>query len=227
MDRVSIDIETIPLGAALLPAELVAAAEAEGMSRFLVKGEAATEEEIKKLSLDSITSRIVAIALAKFDQNSNPKESTVLYGEDEAKILDAFWKFLEKPAPVQLVAHNGLTFDLPFIWRRSVIQNVRPSKQFNLARYRTDTIYDTMQLWANWNIRDYVGLDRLSAALGLGAKTGTGSQVLGLWLEGKHEEVAKYCYQDALLTYACFCRMNFLPIPDLRSLEESCALQFF
>src|ERR1700723_2096343 len=158
MDRVSIDIETIPLAAALLPAELVPAAEAEGMSRFLVNGEAATEEEIKKLSLDSITSRIVAIALAKVDQNSNPKESTVLYGEEEAKIV-------EKPAPVQLVARIGLTFDPPFIWRRSIIQNVRPSKQFNLARYRTDTIYDTMQLWANWKNRDYVGLDRLSAAL--------------------------------------------------------------
>jgi 3'-5' exonuclease len=226
MDRVSIDIETIPLGASLLPADLLAAAEAEGMSRFLVNGKASTDEEIKKLSLDSITSRIVAIALAKFDQNSDPKGSVVLYGEDEAKILNEFWKFLEKPVPVQLVAHNGLTFDLPFIWRRSVIHNVRPSKQFNLARYRTDTIYDTMQLWANWNIRDYVGLDRLSAALGLGAKTGSGSQVLGLWLEGKHEEVARYCYQDALLTYACFCRMNFMPVPDFRSLEDSCTLQF-
>jgi 3'-5' exonuclease len=226
MDRVSIDIETIPLGAALLPAERVAEAEAEGKSRFSVNGEASTEEEIKKLSLDSITSRIVAIALAKFDQNSNAKESVVLYGEDEAKILGAFWKFLEKPAPVQLVAHNGLIFDIPFIWRRSVIQNVRPSKQLNLARYRTDTIYDTMQLWANWNIRDYVGLDRLSAAFGLGTKTGSGSQVLGLWLAGKHEEVARYCYQDALLTYACFCRMNFMPVPDPRALEESCALRF-
>src|SRR6266849_4192929 len=166
MEKLAIDIETLPLGVSSRAKTNESSSVAQDTIEFLVNGNPLEDEEIKKLSLDAISAQIVAIALARFGQDSAPKESLVLYGDDEISILREFWKVIESSTRDQFVAHNGLSFDLPFIWRRSVIQNVKPTRQFSLARYRNEPVYDTMQVWANWNNREYVGLGRLSEALG-------------------------------------------------------------
>jgi 3'-5' exonuclease len=222
MEKIAIDIETLPAGVSSRIKPKEDSPEARDTIEFLVNEKPAEDEEIKKLSLDAISAQIVAIALARFDQDSTPKESLVLYGDDEVAILREFWKAIASSTRDQFVAHNGLSFDLPFIWRRSVIQNVKPTRLFSLARYRNDPVFDTMQVWANWNSREYVSLGRLTEALALGSKSGSGAEVLGMWLAGQRDKVARYCLHDAFLAYACYCRMNFLPVPDLNEPERKC-----
>ena len=111
--------------------------------------------------------------------------------------------------PSLYVTHNGLGFDLPFLKKRSVIHQVKPSVEISLARFRSEPVFDTMALWSNWDNRGWVKLDVLARALNVETKTGSGAQVAEMWAKGKRREVAEYCLHDTYVTYACFCRMKF------------------
>ncbi len=66
--------------------------------------------------------------------------------DDETQILRDFWEMMRtfRPCLDRIVGHNIYNFDLPFIYKRSVICGVRPSIELNFARYRNQPIYDTM-----------------------------------------------------------------------------------
>jgi hypothetical protein len=87
---------------------------------------------------------------------------------------------------------------------------VKPAVEIPLARFRTEPVYDVMAVWGNWEQKGYVKLDVLARALGVETKSGCGSQVAEMWERGMHREMAEYCLQDVYVTYACYCRMNFL-----------------
>lgn len=185
MKRLVVDIETIP-----------------------VLCDSATAEEAKKAALDALTGRIVCIGTIILD-DFRVLSATSTASDDERLLLNHFWSLLRQENIRAFVAHNGLSFDLPYIWRRSVINQVKPSVQLDLRRYRSDFVYDTMCVWGNWESRSNASLNSLAAALGLGEKSGSGDQVLDLWRAGRYREIAEYCMNDCWLTYQCFCRMNF------------------
>jgi hypothetical protein len=79
----------------------------------------------------------------------------------------------------------------------------------NLAKFRTDPVYDTMAIWSNWDNRGWIKLDVLARALNVESKSGSGDQVKEMWANGRGEDIARYCLQDTYVTYACYCRMIF------------------
>ena len=174
----------------------------------------AEEEQYLRTALDANFGRIFCIGMLFFDEKKEFCSGVSIFGKKEDAILSAFWdQFKEYKSP-RIVTHNGLQFDLPFIWKRSVILRVQPSMKFNLIRYRTDYVYDTMDVWSNWDMRNAIKLDKLAKVLGLPGKTGTGADVYDLWKAGKHKEIAEYCFQDVYVTYCCYCRMNFIAPVD-------------
>ncbi len=86
---------------------------------------------------------------------------------------------------------------------------MKPTLSLDLRRYRSDFIYDTMAIWANWDPRSYPKLDALAAGLGVGRKSGTGAEVAALWNAERFEDMSRYCLHDCWLTYACYCTMEF------------------
>jgi hypothetical protein len=108
-----------------------------------------------------------------------------------------------------------LGFDLPFIKKRSIIRQVKPTLEIPLAKYRMEPVYDTMAVWSNWENRAWIKLDVLARALNLETKSGSGKQVADLWVRGMGKDIAEYCLQDTYVTYACYCRMHFHdPLPS-------------
>ncbi len=196
MKRLVLDIETIP-----------------------ISGDAVTAEETKKAALDALTGRIVCIGFIVVDE-FEAKKAMAIVSDDETKLLSDFWSILRRENIKSFVAHNGLSFDLPFIWKRSVINQVKPSIQLDLRRYRSDFVFDTMCVWGNWEIRGNASLNALAGGLGLGTKSGSGDQVLQLWREGRHEEIADYCLHDCWLTYQCYGRMNFSQTTEQSLIQE-------
>ena len=118
---------------------------------------------------------------------------------------------LGQTRPALFITHNGLGFDLPFIKKRSIIHQVKPSVEISLTRYRTEPVYDTMAVWSNWDSRGWIKLEVLARVLNVEAKSGSGKQVAEMWDKGQGKEIAEYCLQDTYVTYACYCRMNFRP----------------
>jgi predicted PolB exonuclease-like 3'-5' exonuclease len=167
------------------------------------------EEQYEKSSFDGTFSRIVCIGLLEFTDNLEPRGATSWYGGNEGELLRAFWSRLGQLRPSLFITHNGLNFDLPFIKKRSIIHQVKPTMEISLAKFRAEPVYDTMAIWSNWDNRGWVKLDVLARALNVETKSGSGSQVAQMWAEGQGREIALYCLQDTYVTYGCYCRMNF------------------
>jgi hypothetical protein len=169
----------------------------------------ADEEEYAKSAFDGTFSRIVCIGLLEFSDQLEPRGAVAWYGGDESELLRQFWARLSQIRPTLFITHNGLAFDLPFIRKRSIIRQVKPSMEINLARFRTDPVFDTMAVWSNWDVRGWVKLDVLARALNVETKSGSGEQVAEMWEKGQGLDLARYCLQDTYVTYACYCRMTF------------------
>jgi len=169
----------------------------------------AEDELYAKSAFDGTFSRIVCIGLLEFSDQMEARSAVAWYGGNEREMLRRFWARLAQDRPTLYITHNGLGFDLPFLKKRSIINQVKPSVDVNLAKFRTEPVYDTMAIWSNWDTRGWVKLDVLARALQVETKSGSGEQVADMWEKGQGLELARYCLQDTYVTYACYCRMNF------------------
>lgn len=169
----------------------------------------AEDELYAKSAFDGTFSRIVCIGLLEFSEQMEARSAVAWYGADERELLRGFWARLAQDRPTLFITHNGLGFDLPFLRKRSIIHQIKPSLDINLAKFRTEPVYDTMAIWSNWDMRGWVKLDVLARALQVETKSGSGAQVAEMWERGQGLELAQYCLQDTYVTYACYCRMNF------------------
>jgi len=169
-----------------------------------------TEDELyEKSSFDGTFSRIICIGVIIFSDTMEPQGSVSWYGANEKELLRQFWTRMAQLRPTLLITHNGLGFDLPFIKKRSVVHQVKPTIDIPLAKFRTEPVYDTMAIWSNWETRGWVKLDVLARALNVETKSGSGKQVAEMWAKGQGKDIAEYCLQDTYVTYACYCRMTF------------------
>jgi predicted PolB exonuclease-like 3'-5' exonuclease len=147
---------------------------------------------VKKLSLSAATAKILCLAYAIEPPQDAPVN--ILQG-DESAILRNFWQIA---ADCDLfVGHNVMDFDLRFIYQRSIIHQIKPSRDFSFARFRNSPIYDTMQEWSLWG-RERISLDSLAKALGVPSpKEGLdGSKVYPYYREGRLAEICAYCKRD-------------------------------
>jgi len=162
-------------------------------------------EIVKRLSLSAATAKIVCLAYALEPPSDSPVE--ILEGEENA-ILEGFWR-LATEADL-FVGHNILDFDLRFIWQRSIIQRVRPSRDIPLARYRSFPVFDTMHEWSRWG-RGHVSLDLLARALGIPTPKACldGSKVYPYYRAGRLADICDYCKCDVDTTRQVYRRLTF------------------
>ena len=139
-------------------------------------------------------------------------------GKSEAKIIQDFFKIIEKKVP-QLVSWNGSGFDLPVLNYRGLRHGVVASKYWDqgeddrefkwnnyIGRYHNRHL-DLMDLLAMYSGRANAPLDALAKLCGFPGKLGMdGSKVYGAYLDGKLEDIRRYCETDVMNTYLMYCR---------------------
>lgn len=184
-------------------------------------------KEYEKASFDATYAAIVCIGLLLLDDDATPVEALAWCGDEERLILKTFWEKVGSISPKQIITHNGLGFDLPFIHKRSMVHQVRPTISIPLAKFKTSPVFDTMAVWANWEPRSYVGLDVLARAFEVETKSGCGSAVMGYWSQRRFADIAQYCIQDTIVTYHCFCRMNFMDSTPCTKIREKAEVSIF
>jgi 3'-5' exonuclease len=169
--RIFVDIETLPPD------------KSNSWGRIREEIALCSDEEFRRLALDGDFGRVLTIGLIMEHDDQEihrgllgRERQTMMFHLDEARTLRAFWKLLKcfNPRRDLIVGHNLFDFDLPFLYKRSVIQRVRPSVELSFARYRSQPIFDTMHQWNKWSPRKYVSLDRLAKVLGLESSKGQG-----------------------------------------------------
>lgn len=175
-------------------------------------------------SLSATSGRILSIAVhegpvASFDFGDvEQRESERVFGidedgeeQDEKKALLAFLDYMKAfdPDTDELVGHNLLGFDLPFIFQRCLVHCISARPLVDLGEYRVRGVFDTMHHW--WlGAKRNVSLDDIAWALGIeSSKTATaeGSKVFELYQAGKLGEIREYNLNDVRVTRKVYERM--------------------
>ncbi len=109
----------------------------------------------------------------------------------------------------ELVGHNILGFDLPFIFQRCLVQELHFKPFVNLGDYNVRGVFDTMHRW--WfGAKRTVSLDDLAWALGIeSSKTAEveGSKVFDLYQANRLELIREYNLNDVRVTRKVYERM--------------------
>ncbi len=180
-----------------------------------------SDNEYRRLALDRDFGRVptVGVIVEQDEQIIHRgllgrERQTMMFHLDEARTLRGFWKLLKgfNVRRDQIVGHNLFDFDLPFLYKRSVIQRVRPAVELPFTRYRSQPIFDTMHQWNKWSPRKFVSLDRLAKVLRLESSKNRGidgGRVYDKFCEGCHQEIADYCMRDVELVREIYYRMSF------------------
>jgi hypothetical protein len=222
-----LDIETIPRDLRAEPRriqeyvwERVRRGEAEGSGPRLDDFLAAMDDEAfaairrgveRHMALRPEFGHVVCIGMGHDKDGSFvTKALTARAVEDERTILEEFWKRVPSSRDWRFVTYNGLSFDLPYLIRRSIYVGVPPTSGLPLRPYSPDSHFDVMRVLSNWERTDTVRLDIVAELLGLrkwppGME---GSQVLGLWRAGRVDDIEAYCLGDVRLTYEVFLRVE-------------------
>jgi len=133
---------------------------------------------------------------------------------DEKQLLQGFFGYFERLKP-RLVSFNGRSFDLPVLKYRAMVHGVAAPYLYSAgdkwnsytSRYAADWHCDLLEVLSDYGASARVRLAEVCAVLGLPGKFGIdGSQVAGLYDEGRIEEIRSYCETDVLNTYLVYLR---------------------
>lgn len=157
----------------------------------------------EKAALDPLTGRVLAIGYIFSKDDDLSVEFSDGTPDGERDLLLNFWDFAATATDSnRMVGHNIHGFDLPFLYRRSLLLGVRvPAGVLEQGRYWSAAFVDTMRVWACGGA-GMVGLDRLARAFGVGEKIGDGAVFAELWAKGgNREEAREYLANDLGITY--------------------------
>jgi Predicted 3'-5' exonuclease related to the exonuclease domain of PolB len=133
------------------------------------------------------------------------------YEQDEKRVLKSFLELLKDfdADTDEIVGHNILGFDLPFIFQRCLVNNIRVRPFIDLSEFHVRGVFDTMHQW--WlGARKHVSLDDLAWALGIeSSKTAEaeGSKVFEMYEADKLAAIREYNLNDVRVTRKVYERM--------------------
>lgn len=212
----SLDIETIPNPAmeALLPEPDVKLGNVKDPKKIEEKRIEAKEKQLNSMALKAETGMI-----ASFSMSGDIEKSAVLQEvsySNEIELINEIFLSLSTDV-VTLITFNGMDFDLPFIYKRAMINGIDLT-QFNgllplsywMKRYTVEPHCDIMKVWSNWS-NDIKGcsLDYLGSLLLGERKTDRDySQYLEYIQTGKSDIVLADNVCDSQLTMRLYNKMN-------------------
>ena len=199
----SIDIETVPNDAVLRNGQDYLPS-IDKRLKDPKKIEAAEEEleerTVKFRSCDPAFGRIACIGVIKCHEDLVTGEIGItdrnaIIHKDEKVILESFWNLI-RGTQFRTLTYNGLNFDLPYIFLRSMINGVKTPERAELRKYSYFPHFDLMEALRNWDRQTFRTMDFWLEVFGLPTKSGSGSEVFGWWKEGNFGQIAQYCLDD-------------------------------
>ncbi len=180
------------------------------------------EQGFLETALDGALGRIFCIGFVEQNREGQIithgcfgwNESSQAFEMNEAKLLTEFWDYLKdfNQNCDLIIGHNILGFDLPFIKKRSLVNGVYQSVDFNLYRFQKNPIFDTMLNFDSWcyGKNNSTSLRKLAYAFGLDCP----KEVLGelnvynAFLAGKYKLLHDYCKADVKTTHLIWRKLS-------------------
>ena len=136
---------------------------------------------------------------------------------EEVEILEKFFEMVSgffKGKPKKFCGHNIKEFDIPYICRRALINNVKlPNVLADLQTKKPWEIplLDTLQLWKFGDYKHYTSLDLMAAVLNIETPKSdiNGADVARVFYEENNiDRIKTYCEKDVLTTIQVFRKLN-------------------
>jgi 3'-5' exonuclease len=213
------DIETIPdaNGLRALRGADAALSDAEVLAAEVAERTAAGKSDMLPLYLQQV---LVISCVFRNAKGLTVQSFADASGTDEGTIIQTFFDKIEKHQP-QLVSWNGGGFDLPVLHYRGLKHGVVADKYWDMgeddrdykwnnyiSRYHMRHL-DLMDVLALYQPRANAPLDAMAKLCGLPGKLGMdGSQVHAAYLDGKLEDIRRYCETDVMNTWLMYCRFQ-------------------
>ena len=235
-DLIVIDIETASVSASFnLLEEKWQELWGEKTVRILPEGITPGEFYLQRAGVMAEFSKIVCISIGYFIREQHLKiRVKSFYGDDEKKILTDFLQTVSKIESFNnnwcFAGHNIKEFDIPFICRRLLVNNMRipPYLDFQNMKPWETNIVDTFQYWRFGDYKNFTSLKLLAAAMGVPSSKDDidGSMVGELFHNGNAEErainmkrIATYCQKDVVTTANIILRFKNAPIINADDVE--------
>jgi hypothetical protein len=194
----------------------------EQIERYSEDAEAEIERVYALGSLAAVSGRVLSIAVHVAPTPEfaieGIREREYVFGIDESGAeqpeREALAGFLALVANFdretdEIVGHNVVDFDLPFIFQRCFVHELPVPRIVPLGDYSVRNVYDTMRAW--WfGARRTVSLDDVAWAMGFeSSKTEEveGSRVFELYQAGKLAAIRQYNLNDVRLTRKVYDRL--------------------
>jgi 3'-5' exonuclease len=225
----TIDIETIPLpaykerAAHRLKRSIERGKMSEEQQQRYIEDQATEEERAYRSgSLTATSGRVLSIAVhigsIAVANIEDVEQSEHVFGIDsdgleqsEEQTLTDFLALMRgfDPDIDEIVGHNIVGFDLPFIFQRCLVNNITVKPFVNLSEFNVRGVYDTMHRW--WlGSKNRVALDDIAWALGMdSSKTDevSGSRVFELYQAGRLADIREYNLNDVRVTRKVYERL--------------------
>lgn len=144
-----------------------------------------------------------------------------IYGDNEEEVLQNFLHITNAFSKIhtrfQFAGHNIREFDVPYICRRLLINNIElPAYfQFHAAKPWEIDMVDTLQWWKFGDYKNYISLNLLANVLKVPTSKGDmdGSKVRAVYYEERNiERIAAYCEKDVIVVANILLRFKNMPL---------------
>ena len=160
----------------------------------------------------------ISVGFIYYKNNETFFRTKSFAGDDEVLILQEFAQLINENWTTKehtFCGHNIKEFDIPYICRRMIINNITIPKLLNVGGKKPWEVsfFDTLELWKFGDKKSYTSLKLLDAVLGIAAPKDDidGSQVAQVYYSEKNmERISTYCQKDVLATAQVFLRLNQL-----------------
>lgn len=212
-----LDIETVPEVADFNELDADMQALYEQKTQYQRKDDFTAEEFYDRAGIWAEFGKIVCISVGYFVIKGDIRNFRVtsFFGE-ETKLLKDFNNLLTNhfsgPQYV-LCGHNAKEFDIPFLARRMIINQISIPDKLNLFGKKPWEIphLDTLELWKFGDYKHYTSLKLMCKVLGIPSPKGDidGSQVGHVYYVDKDiDRIVTYCEKDTIAVAQIFLRLR-------------------
>ena len=170
--------------------------------------------------------KIVCISVGVVHRDKSDKNLKIrlksFASENEAELLHDFsqliFKHYNDPNRHGFCGHNAKEFDIPYICRRLVANQLPLPAPFDIAGkkpWETKYLIDTMEMWKFGDRKNFTSLKVLAALLGFPSPKDDidGSDVGRVYWEEKDlKRISFYCEKDVLATTQLYLRFKRMPL---------------
>ena len=212
-----IDIETVPEEQNFISLDDEMKQLWEHKTQYQRKADFSPEDFYDRAGIWAEFGRIICISAGFFINKGDIRNFRVTsFFGTEKKILTDFSNLLDNhfnQPQHALCGHNAKEFDIPFIARRMIINQIAIPQKLNLFGKKPWEIphLDTLELWKFGDFKHFTSLKLLTKILGIPSPKGDidGSQVANVYyIEKDIDRIINYCEKDVIAVAQIFLRFR-------------------